>query len=298
MKRTIPRRWLPVLLAVCGTVVAARSSAEPAPDASAVESGYIEVKGGRIFYEVAGQGPALVMIHDGLLHRETWNAQFAAFSRSHRVIRWDRRGYGRSDPPRAAFSNRDDLLAVMKGLGVDRATLMGCSSGSLLAIEFALEHPDMVSALVLVGPIVSGFEFSEHFRTRGGRGMPRSDASVDEKIAYWTSKDPWIMAPGNVAAREAMRALLAANPQNLTRSGPRGLPPDRPTRSRLSQIEVPTLIVVGESDIPDVHTHIGVIQAGIDGAERVVLARSGHLCHLEVPEAFNRVVLGFLEAGH
>jgi len=296
LKRTFPRWCLPLLLAIGGAAVAEPSPAGSAPAAPAVESGYVEVDGGRIFYEAAGRGPAVVMIHDGLLHRETWDAQFEAFAASHRVIRWDRRGYGRSEAPRAPFSHRDDLLALMQALEVERAALMGCSSGSLLAMEFALEHPERVSALVLVGPIVSGFGFSEHFRTRGGRGLPPRDAPVEEKIAYWTSKDPWIVAPESVAARETLRALLTANPQNLTHAGPRGRPPGRPTRSRLSEIEVPTLIVVGESDIPDVHTHAGVIEAGIDGAERVVLVDGGHLCHLEAPRAFNRVVLGFLES--
>jgi pimeloyl-ACP methyl ester carboxylesterase len=186
----------------------------------------------------------------------------------------------------------------MNGLNVKRATLMGCSSGSLLAMEFALDHPDRVSALVLVGPIISGFEFSAHFRTRGGRGMPQTDATVEEEIAYWTLQDPWIMDKGSAVARKAMRDLLKANPHNLKRTGPRGRPPDQPVRGRLPKIAVPTLLVVGESDIPDVHTHIGVIQSGIQGAERIVLAHSGHLCHMEVPEAFNQTVLRFLKTLH
>lgn len=277
------------------SVIAAPSPAGKAQEPPAVESGYVEVNGGRIFYEAAGHGPTLVMIHDGILHRETWNAQFGVFAKSHRVIRWDRRGYGRSDQPKAPFSNLDDLFAVMKALKVERATLMGCSAGGLLAIYFALEHPEMVSSLVLVGPIVSGFGFSEHFRTRGNRGEPNAKASVGQQIEYWTSKDPWIMAPESSAARERMRSLLAANPQDLTGSGPYAQWPGQPAKGRLSQINVRALIVVGESDIPDVHTHIGVIQAGIAGSQRVVLAHSGHLCHLEVPDPFNQVVLGFLE---
>jgi pimeloyl-ACP methyl ester carboxylesterase len=89
---------------------------------------------------------------------------------------------------------------------------------------------------------------------------------------------------------------MLANPQNMAHHSRYALPPDQPTRSRLSRIEVPTLIVVGEADIPDVHTHIGVIQAGIAGSELVVLEHSGHLCHREVPGEFNRLVLEFLEA--
>lgn len=261
-----------------------------------VDSGFVEVEGGKFFYQATGSGPALIMIHDGLIHSATWDAQFAAFADRYRVIRWDRRGYGRSDPPTAPFSNVDDLLALMKALDIERATLMGCSAGGLLAISFALEHPDRVSALVLVGPIVSGLGFSDHFITRGGRGMPDKDAPVAKQIEYWTGKDPWILAPSSKAAKRKMKKLLTANPQNLTGSAPHARWPKEPALGRLGQIHVPALIVVGEADIPDVHAHVGAIQAGIAGSERVVLTRAGHLVHMEVPEAFNQVVLDFLEA--
>jgi len=285
--------------AICGAegkneiqkVAVQPSSGEPGE----IESGYVEVEGGKIFYEAAGHGPAVVMIHDGLLHRETWNAQFTSFADSHRVIRWDRRGYGRSNSPNAPFVNFEDLFALMTALEVEHASLVGCSSGSLLAIEFALSHPDMVSSLVLVGPIVSGFGFSKHFETRGDRGQPNRDAPVDQKVAYWTARDPWLMAPGSTAARKAMRSLLVENPQNLTGSGSFARWPGFSCMGRLSEIKVPSLIVVGESDIPDVHSHAGVIQAGIKGSRRVVLTHSGHLAHFEVPDVFNRLVLDFLK---
>ncbi len=294
MKKRVSPLWPTVLLTASCMVTTMPSLADEATEPLAVEEGYVEVDGGRIFYEVAGHGPPVVMIHDGLLHHETWDPQVDAFAKSYRVIRWDRRGYGRSDKPQAPFSPRDDLLAVMNALGVERATLMGCSSGGLLAIEFALDHPEMVSSLVLVGPIVSGFGFSQHFRTRGQRGEPGRDAPVEERIEYWSRKDPWIMAPESAAARERMRELLIANPQNMEGSGRYARRPDQPALGRLAEIHAPTLIVAGESDIPDVHVHIGAIQAGIGGSERVVLARSGHLCHLEVPDAFNKAVLDFL----
>jgi pimeloyl-ACP methyl ester carboxylesterase len=190
MKESILMTWFFVLVIIISTIKAEPLFTGVAVDSSAVESGYIDVDGGRIFFEAAGHGTTIVMIHDGLLNSQTWNAQFVKFAESHRVIRWDRRGFGRSDKPNAPFSNLDDFFTLMRALKVDRAMLFGCSSGSLLAIEFALTHPDMVSSLVLVGPIVSGFGFSKHFDTRGDRGIPSSDASVDQQIEYWTTRDP------------------------------------------------------------------------------------------------------------
>ena len=262
--------------------------------AAEVESGYIEVDGGRIFYEAAGQGPAFIMTHDGLLHRETWDAQFTAFADSYRVIRWDRRGYGRSEASTVPYSDVDDLFALVSTLKVEKAVMMGCSAGGLMTIHFALDHPEKVSALVLVGPIISGMSYSDHFRERGNRGRPGDDAPLSLKVEYWTSKDPWIIAPQNVAAKEKARTLLTAYPRNLDIPWQLVRWPKEAALGRLSQIKAPTLLVAGESDIPDVHAHIGAIEAGIAGAKRVVLANSGHLPHLEVPDAFNKVVLDFL----
>ncbi|MCI0662833.1 MAG: alpha/beta hydrolase [Acidobacteria bacterium] len=262
----------------------------------AVESGYIEVDGGKIFYEAAGQGPVILMVHDGLLHRETWDVQFPTFAKNFRVIRWDRRGYGRSDIPKAPYSDLDDLLVLLKTLKVERATIMGCSAGGSLSIHLTLDHPELVSSLILIGPIVSGFDFSDHFIKRGDRGMPNNNAPVEQKIEYWTSRDPWIIAPENLAAKKRMKELLSANPQNLSIPWQFNRWPANPALGRLSQIKVPTLIVVGESDVPDVHAHVGAIQSGITNSKRVVLTKSGHLPLMEVSSAFNRVILDFLQS--
>jgi pimeloyl-ACP methyl ester carboxylesterase len=256
-----------------------------------VDSGFVPVDGGRVFYEAAGSGPEVLLLHDGLLHRETWDAQFALLASSHRVVRWDRRGYGRSDAAKAPYSNMDDMLAVMKALKIERAAVVGCSAGSLVAVHFALEHPEMVSSLVLVGPIVSGFDFSEHFLTRGGRWRPTADTRTEEKIEYWTSRDPWFIGPENGAARRRARAILEANPGNVSVPGNLMRWAGGPAFGRLSAIKVPTTIVVGEGDIPDVHAHAGALQSGIAGSTRRVIARSGHLPHMEAPEEFNRVLL-------
>jgi 3-oxoadipate enol-lactonase len=243
--------------------------------------------------QVTGNGPPVVLTHDGLTHSEGWDAQVAAWSTDHRVASWDRRGYGRSPRPTAQYSSIDDLAAVVRAASDGPAALVGCSFGSLVTLHCALEHPELVSKLVLVGPLLSGLPLSEHFLTRGGRGVPAPDAPDAEQIEYWSGVDPWFVAPTSTAARERLRALLTANPQNLHPPVELERLPE-PALPRLGEIAVPTLIVVGEGDIADVHAAAGALEAGIRGATRVVLAGSGHLPHVEVPEAFNRVVHDFL----
>ncbi|KPJ59240.1 MAG: hypothetical protein AMJ46_11970 [Latescibacteria bacterium DG_63] len=265
-------------------------------DEIAVEHGYIRVQGDQLFYDLAGQGRPLVLLHDGLLHRATWDEQFAAFAKHFQVVRYDRRGYGRSSRPREPYSNVDDLLTLMDSLRIERAILMGCSSGGGLAIDFALEHPDRTAALVLVGAVVSGLEYSEHFQTRGGRWAWSEEMIVEDVIQYWAMVDPFEIAPHNLEVKERVKQLLSVNTQNLDvetqrlRQGPM-----RPAVTSLSEIKVPVLIVVGEHDIADIHAHAGAIEAGIFDAWRVVIAGCGHLVHMEAPTVFNGLVLDFLK---
>lgn len=249
--------------------------------------------GGVVLCEVTGHGPPLVLTHDAILHREAWDAQLESLSWSYRVVRWDRRGYGRSDEPRAPYASDDDLARVIARLTDPPAVLIGCSNGGLLSLQCALRHPELVAALVLVGPIVSGLGFTEHFTSRGGR-RAGGDLIAAEEIEYWSSTDPWLTAPANTGARERLRALLTANPHNLRSKEHLERAYESPALALLGQIAVRTLIIAGEHDIADVHAHCGAIEAGIPAARRMVLPGSGHLPHFEVPGEFNTAVLGFL----
>lgn len=281
--------FLLAALAVLGAVPVA-TAAVPTPTAS----GYLDV-GSKLYYETyGGEGPVVVLIHDGLVHREVLDAQIAPLAAGHRVVRYDRRGYGRSEPPSAPYSNLADLAALLDHLGVERAALVGSSSGGGLALDFALTHPRRVTALVLVGAVVDGLGYSRHFIARN-RGNYSEDLAT--RIERWAD-DRYVVAPGNTAARQRVRELLRANPQNFDRAKSRFLEEDdggaEPALRRLGEIAVPTLLVTAAEDIPDVHVHAGGIEAGIVGARRVVIPDAGHLVYLEQPEAFNEAVLAFL----
>jgi pimeloyl-ACP methyl ester carboxylesterase len=277
-------------VAAC-TMCAPIAKAKTSDDDTAPLTGYLDVGGGRIYYEVLGEGRPVVLIHDGMLHSEVWENQFRPFAERYRVIRYDRRGYGRSDAPTQAFSNVADLHALIKHVGAERAVLIGSSSGGGLAIDYTLAHPERVDALVLVGAVVGGLGYSTHFMDRA---RANRDVTFEATLERWID-DKYSVAPGNTAARARVGALLRANPHNMAiESHHYAQRPDPPALGRLNDIHVPTLLVTAEADIPDVHAHAGAIEAGISGARRVVLPRAGHLVYLEQPDLFNRTVLEFL----
>src|SRR5215213_7322991 len=121
------------------------------------ETGMAEVNGARIYYEVAGEGEPLVLVHAGIADSRMWEGQFKAFAERYRVIRHDMRGFGRTALVDGAYSHHEDLRTLLDKLKVERAHLVGCSMGGGAVLDFALEYPQRVGNLVLVGSAVGGF---------------------------------------------------------------------------------------------------------------------------------------------
>jgi pimeloyl-ACP methyl ester carboxylesterase len=222
-----------------------------------------------------------------------WDGVWPAFCRQFHAVRYDRRGYGRSPATTVIYTETDDLIALLRHLQIKRATLVGSSHGGALAINFTLDHPNLVEELVLVGAVVDGYGYSDQFLLRGLKNNEPGEKDVARLIANWAN-DKYLLAADHPEAKKKLQAILTANPQDLTHDDlPR---PTRPAVARLSEIRVPTLILVGDQDIPDVHAHAGVIENGIPNSRRVVVEDTGHLMYLEKPEEFSHIVLTFLQA--
>jgi 3-oxoadipate enol-lactonase len=285
MKKLILTFCLPVLL------TASLLSQKPGNNSTSLDYGYIKVDDGRLFYEIAGKGENIVLLHDGMVNNRIWDEQFPVLTKNYRVVRYDRRGYGKSTDPQAQYSHIDDLNQVFIQLKIDKAIVFGMSSGGGLAINFALTYPEKVKGLVLVGAVVSGFGYSSHMTTRGGN-FNRSEFSDPVKLRkYFVLDDPYEIYSGNLKAKEKVMSLLPYFGRDNTVPTK---PPEKIAVKCLSEIKVPTLILVGEYDIPDVHAHAGVINAGIQNSKREIIPKSGHLIPIEQPGLFNESVLNFL----
>ena len=269
--------------------IAAQSTAAPSAGA------FVKVDGSSLYYEECGTGPdAVLLIHDGVVHSAVWDDVWPAFCRRFHTIRYDRRGYGRSSATTTWYSETDDVAAILQRTHVTRTTIVGSSHGGEISINFVLAHPDVVKRLVLVGAVVGGFPYTEHFVARvTGTLAPLRKGDVTGALTAMAN-DRWVIAPGNDAARKKLLDLLRANPQDLTHAD-QILPP-KPALPRLGEIRVPTLILVGAEDIPDVHAHAGAIEAGIPRARRIVIPGTGHLMYLEKPDVFVQAVMTFLDA--
>jgi 3-oxoadipate enol-lactonase len=269
-------------LALVGSRVLAADAAGPGPEQQT--NGYIDVGGSKIYYETRGAGPAIVLLHDGLLHAVTWDEVWETLATKHQVIRYDRRGYGRSEAATTLFSPTEDLAKLLRQLSVAHALIVGSSSGAALAIDFAIEHPEMVDGLFLIGPVLHGMEYSAEFRERANRNnapMERGDAKAWAR--NW-SQDKFLIAGAHEETRRRIYEELVANAEKLKNyNGAFEEKPTPPASKRLGEIKAPVSILVGEADISEVHAHCAAIRAGISGAERSAVKGAGHLIQLEKP---------------
>jgi pimeloyl-ACP methyl ester carboxylesterase len=275
-------------------LAAGGAAAGPADDDG---HGFAPVGGTRLFYEVKGTGPAVVLIHGGQLDCRMWDDQFHAFSRDFRVIRYDVRGYGGSLRPDRLYSDAEDLAGLLDYLVVEKAHIVGLSLGGRIAIDFALAHPTRVGSLTLAGPGLSGYEppgGAESDLRMWNIIKAARDEGPEQATALWL-KDPF-MAPAMEQSRLAprLRRIARENAHCWLENPILQRPPKPAAVSRLGEIKVPTLLVVGDRDLTQIKATIETLERGIRGSKKVTIEGAGHMVNTERPDFFNGAVLGFL----
>ncbi|HUS13755.1 MAG TPA: alpha/beta fold hydrolase [Chloroflexia bacterium] len=262
-------------------------------------SGFAPVNGTELYYEVTGEGPALVLVHAGVSDHRLWDDQVPVFAEHYQVIRYDMRGFGRSAMPPGTFSLREDLYGLLQALGVDRAAVCGVSMGGRTVVEFALEHPEMTTAVV---PVAAGFvmaEPTESTKALFAQLEPAYEARdidrvVDLELAIWLAgpaRDPQSIP---AALREKFR-LMERHNLEIEFAGEEGQAEWLDgVEDRLTEIKAPTLVIVGDQDLTGCLATADLLAAQVPGARKVVLPNVAHLPPLEVPGDFNRLVLDFL----
>lgn len=259
----------------------------------------IDVPGARLWTEVSGRGEPLVLLHGFSLDLRMWDAQVAVFAERFHVIRYDLRGFGRSTTPAGEpYRHIDDLKALLEALGVHRTHVMGLSMGGGIAVDFSLAYPEMVNKLVLVDSTLGGYRWSAAWDAAMKPIWQHGRAGqVAEARRVWMA-DP-LFGPVLAKAETAvpMRQMVEdySGWHWCKRDPGKGLIP--PANERLTALNAPTLVVVGELDLPDFQQIATQIATECRVAGKVTIPGAGHMANMEVPALFAEVVLGFLQAG-
>jgi len=263
-----------------------------------VETGSACIDGAKIYFETAGSGSPFVFVHGGLADCRMWDDQFVFFAAHFRVIRYDARGFGRSDIPSGPFYPSKDLKALLDLVRLNKVYIIGQSMGGGIAIDFALEYPDRVEGLILVGPSVHGFSYSEAFLQKGLELFTTAQERGAEEGVRLLFKEPyWLytLPPTEKVSLRSRMKEMATHFFQVFRWDPGWILPVRPLAvERLSEISTPTLIVAAERDHPENRKTAEMLLKEIKGAKKAEIPGVGHMMNMEEPEKFNKTVLHFL----
>ncbi len=251
---------------------AADTAATPNDAAPVVVADTLPVAGGAIHYEVAGAGPAVVLVHGGFGDRRMWDAQFRSLARDHRVVRYDHRGFGLSAAPTAAYSPVADLLALLDTLGIERAHLVGNSMGGGLVLDFALTHPSRAASIAMVATGPNGWPATvadrERFAGDGERIRAVFDAASTEgpeRAAELWAEHPMVGVASRDSSTAALVRTMIRDNSRIFRMEHWPAEPMKPTAfERLAEVRTPTLLVIGDRDVELVKASAGL------AAERIL----------------------------
>src|SRR5437764_1610870 len=253
-------------------------------------TGRLDVPNGSLEYDVAGRGSAVILIHGGLVDRRLWDGQVGWLAAEHRVVRYDLRGLGKSSTATAAYSPLDDLDRLMRRLKIQKAVLVGLSLGGMVAMDFALEHPERVEALVLCAPGLRGFPSnpSEQLKTAYG-AIYRNEP---EGIGLLLNTGLGAVTP---EARSKMQVMLTENIRRALRADGKLVQWPMPlTIERLPQIKSPTLLFIGTEAEPELIAISDLLAQKIPSATKVVLSDAKHHLNLDQPQTFDQHARDFL----
>src|ERR1700686_4706281 len=248
----------------------------------------IDREGVKIYYEVHGSGPPLLLTHGYSSTSAMWKGQIEALSKHHKLVLWDMRGHGQSDYPDdpAAYSEAltvADMAALLDAIGAETAIVGGLSLGGYMSLAFYRAHPDRVRALLIIDT---------------GPGFKKDDAR-----AAWNKR---AHETGDRFEREGLGALQSGIRESSTGNhrdatglarAARGMLAQRDARviESLPDIKVPSLVVVGADDTPFLAAS-DYMAAKIPGAKKVVIPAAGHAVNIDQPQAFVAAVLPFLDS--
>ncbi|MCI4323643.1 MAG: alpha/beta hydrolase [Thermoplasmata archaeon] len=266
--------------------------------------GFVTVPAGQLYFERAGHGPALVLIHSAFLDRREWDSQFSTYAAHHTVVRYDVRGHGRSTGDRTHSSDAEDLAAVLDHLNLPNCAVLGNSDGARIACEFAAGLPDRVTGLILVGgaphdldptkeeqnrflDTLPGRETRLLELTRGGQ----KEAALDLILQIWA---PQVTG----AQRNWLRGIASENYDRfvvfLGLSQPEGRRPEIPVASTLRSSDVRLLSIAGAHDNPALNMMMGRFAQSVRHSHHVELPDGDHTPSVSAAAEFDRVVLDFL----
>jgi 3-oxoadipate enol-lactonase len=266
---------------------------------------FLDVHGGKLYYEISGTGHSVVLLHAGIANLRMWDEQVKEFSKHFQVICYDARTFGKSTSEAVEFSNRQDLLELLNHLDINKAHMLGISRGGSVALDFALEHPQKVSSLIMVAANPSGFDHEDtdiekiYFaRDEALSATKNAEAMADLDVEMWVDGPGQNLGRADKNVRAKVRAMTLKRYQTYFAAFPEEEPISLPLKphavERLASVTVPTLIITGSLDFSYTHAAAQTMIKEVANSRHIPISDVAHMVNMEKPEEFNKEVLEFL----
>ncbi|WP_051855075.1 alpha/beta fold hydrolase [Streptomyces sp. NRRL B-1347] len=256
---------------------------------------------GTLAYRDTGRGTPLVLLHGGFLDHRMWDDQIDVFARHHRVVAPDVRGHGQSANATRPFRQTDDLAALLRHLDAGPAVVVGLSMGAGIAVDTALEHPDLVKALVVCGAGTSEPEFRSPWvlavQAEWARATAAGDAAafVDATMLFAAGPHRALDDVDPDVVRR-LREMTEQTVAKHSRAEASPLVPVTDTWARAARLTLPLLAVTGDLDTSD---NIGMAERlahSVRHGRTATVPGTAHYPNMERPEVFNALLRDFLAA--
>lgn len=263
---------------------------------------FASINNTQLYYDLHGaeQPETIVMVHAGICDHRMWAAQVEHFAKNYRVVTLDMRGFGQSKMVVGAFAPHADLNALLEHLDIEKAWLMGCSMGGATVLDMVLRHPEKAKGLILVGSAISGYRYA-------GEQHPLVDKinaayeSGDMELTSELEVQLWVDGMGRTpdqvdqGVRDLVRAMNLIPLQVDEALWEQEMAAEPPALDQLEKINLPTLVIIGDLDLPASLERSDILAERIPNAKKVIMPNTAHVPNMEFPVEFNQLVAGFLK---
>ncbi len=273
-----------------------------------VKTGFADVNGAKLYYQVAGEGQPFVMIHAGISDHRMWNNEFDTYSKRYHVMSFDMRGFGKSEPVEGDFNIQDDLESLLAILEItEPMILMGCSIGAGLALDFTLTHPNRVESLILIAASPAGLELEDlglkveepvdlFEQAEKAFNAGDLDLATELDMQIWfdgmgRSKDD-VDSEIRQLAYDINRKVIENDAKDIGKHVRKTF--DKLAAERFDELTLPILLIVGENDIPLMLAAAEYMEEHLPNATKVIIPDAAHLPNMEHPKQFQDIIDTFL----
>ncbi len=255
------------------------------------------IPNGELYFEALGKGKSpLILVHAGFSDHRDWTHQIKEFGKEYNTIAYDQRGSGNSSVIKTEFSPADDLKAIMDNLKIEKTFLVGHSIGGTIALDFSLQYPEKVSALVLIAPGLNGYLWSQKYQELMKEiwNIPHPE----EMAKKFLSAPFYAVSMSELSIKSEIETITKENFQKVLTwetFDVRAIHwyfPD--AISKLKDLKIPTLVIYGDKDSKDIKQIALLLDNNISNVRTIQIKNADHLLNFEKPNELNKLVLDFL----